>query len=119
MLDPARVEVFLKKLPILNPETLASLEKRFLHLNSIQSELSFSSPITVENLRQKYSLLISQVAVGQMVKPTLQAEIAVDHSRFMAVRAHKAMMQIHQVRPQIPRPLHAHSQKPHSLTTRT
>ena len=26
MLDPARVEVFLKKLPILNPETLASLE---------------------------------------------------------------------------------------------
>ena len=65
MLDPARVEVFLKKLPILNPETLASLEKRFLYLNSIQSELSFSSPITVENLRQKYSLLISQVAVGQ------------------------------------------------------
>lgn len=96
MLDPARVEVFLKKLPILNPETLASLEKRFLYLNSIQSELSFSSPITVENLRQKYSLLISQVAVGQMVKPTLQADIAFDHSRFMAVRAHKAMMQIHQ-----------------------
>jgi hypothetical protein len=26
VLDPARVEVFLKKLPILNPETLASLE---------------------------------------------------------------------------------------------
>jgi len=79
ILDFAKVEAFLQGLSKLPEEVLDQLRGKVLYLGAPTLDLGVATAVTVENLKQGYSLTVPQVAQGEIVQPTLK--VAIDKSR--------------------------------------
>ncbi|HUS60029.1 MAG TPA: hypothetical protein VMX76_01460 [Nevskiaceae bacterium] len=90
VLDLAKVEVFLEGLPKLPEEILGQLRGRVLYLNAPTLYLGTATGITAETLRQGYTLVVSQVAQGGVVQPTLKATVDKNRAQDLVMRARPA-----------------------------
>jgi len=88
VLDPAKVEAFLARLPSLPDETLEKLRDRVLYLDALP--LKHSGAITVETLKKGYYLTVPESAPGELVQPTLHAEIDKVRAQDLVKRAREA-----------------------------
>jgi hypothetical protein len=96
VLDLAKVEAFLQGLPNLPDETLAQLQSRVLYLNTSKLRLGTASPITVASLTQGYTLTVPYRPLGQLIQPTLNAAIDIEHAQTLANQAREATQQFNQ-----------------------
>ena len=90
ILNLAKVEAFLQELPKLPKEVLEQLQGRILYLNAPTLKLSTATAITVETLKQGYSLTVPEVAQGEIVQPTLKAAIDKTRAQDLVERARLA-----------------------------
>jgi len=90
VLDAAKIEAFLGGLPDLPDETLSKLQERVLYLNAPTLFLGTATAITCEALGRGYSLSVPGGAPGELVQPTLSAQIDETRAQALANRARKA-----------------------------
>jgi len=96
ILDLAKIEAFLQGLPKLPEEVLDQLRGRVLYLGAPTLDLGTATAVTVETLKQGYSLTVPQVAQGGIVQPTLKAVIDKSRAQDLVKRARSATVAFNQ-----------------------
>ena len=75
LIDPVRVDAFLRGLPGVGDALLASVDGRTLYLGAPDLGLQLTSPYTAADLAAGYALSVPSVAPGALVMPTLRANL--------------------------------------------
>jgi hypothetical protein len=79
LLDPARVEAFLRYLPSIDPATTERLADRILYLNAPELGLGLGSPYLAGTIARRFELSVPAVALGRLLLPRLNASIDVSN----------------------------------------
>ena len=96
ILDLAKIEAFLQGLPKLPEDVLDQLRGRVLYLGAPTLDLGTATAVTVETLKQGYSLTVPQVAQGGIVQPTLKVAIDKSRAQDLVKRARSATVAFNQ-----------------------
>ncbi|HEY7115808.1 MAG TPA: hypothetical protein VH475_04425 [Tepidisphaeraceae bacterium] len=95
LLDPAKVQAFLRNLPSLDAATIERLRDRVLYLNAPELALGTGSAATAAALSAGYTLSVPAADKGRVVLPRLNCDVNIQAVLSRAADARRAVEQFH------------------------